>query len=175
MRPLYRLRQGWNRVCVALRPSLVDDEAARGVLSTRDWSLFHRMPPGDRFHALCVWRALQREGALPPEVAAAALLHDVGKADQGLTLPYRTAIVLLRALRPAWLERLGASKTPRCRRPFWAHLHHAEVGAGRCDEAHCEPLTIALVRWHDTALDTVPDDPALRYWLPQLQRADDAC
>jgi hypothetical protein len=175
MRPLYRLRQGWNRLRVALRPGLVDDEPARRILSSRGWALFRRMSPGDRAHALCVWRALQNEGPLPKEVAAAALLHDVGKAGAGLTLPYRTVIVLLRALRPAWLERLGASKTPAWRRPFWGHLHHAEVGAVRCGAARCTPLTIALVRWHDAALDAAPEDPALRHWLPRLYRADDAC
>ena len=175
MRPLYRLRQGWNRVRVALRPSVVDDEAARGALSARGWALFRRMSPGDRFHALCVWRALQSEGPLPKEVATAALLHDVGKAGQGLTLPYRTAIVLLRAVQPSWLERLGARQAPRWRRPFWAHLRHAEIGAGLCGEAHCGALTIALVRWHDAAPDVAPEDAMLRHWLLRLQRADDAC
>lgn len=175
MRPLYRLRQGWTRVLVAVRPGLVADEAARSVLSAPGWALFQRMSPGDRFHALCVWRALQREGSLPQDVAAAALLHDVGKAGQGLTLPYRTLIVMLRALRPSWLARLGACEAPRWRRPFWAHLHHAEVGAGLCHTAGSEALTIALVRWHDAALDAVPEDPLLRHWLPRLQRADNAC
>lgn len=175
MRPLYRLKQGYRRLCAGLRPRSAEDAEARSILSPQAYTLFLRMSAGDRAHGLCVWRRMLAESVLPQEVAAAALLHDAGKAEAGLSLPYRTAIVILRALHPAWLSRLGANPIPHWRHPFFAHLRHAEVGAERCHQAGCSALTIALVRWHDATPDISPQEPALRYWLPILQHADDVC
>ncbi len=172
-----RFLQGWNRVWAWLRFGLTGDARARQILSPQAYRLFRTMGWGDRAHGLYVLDLLERdEGAVPPEVAAAALLHDVGKAKSGLTLAHRALVVSLRALAPERLERLGASEGVRWQRPFYIQRHHAEIGAQRCALAGCAPLTVALVRWHDTPMPPrALEDESLVRWLSALQKADARC
>ena len=166
----YRLRQGMTRLRVALRPGVIDESPARQRLSAREWALFARMAPGDRAHGLCVLKRLEAQGDVAPSMAVAALLHDVGKADGRLSLPYRTAVVLLGDR----LSRWASAEPSSWRYPFHAHLQHAERGAVLCAEAGCDPCVVALVRWHETALALVPD-VSLCDNLAALQAADDQC
>jgi len=172
-----RFLQGWNRVWAWLRFIGAGDLPAQQILSPEAYRLFRTMGWGDRAHGLYVLDLLKREeGAVPPEVAAAALLHDVGKAKSGLTLAHRALVVILRALAPHSLERLGAPGGPRWQRPFYIQRCHAEIGAQRCARAGCDPLTVALVRWHDApAPRGVLEDELLSRWLSALQRADARC
>ncbi len=172
MRPGYRIWQLALHLWAGLRPGAADDPAALGVLIDGERALWHRMGRGDRAHALRVWRALRADPRLPREVAAAALLHDVGKAGSGLTLAHRAAIILLGALRPTWLVQLECSEAG-WREPFSRQAHHAERGAVLCSAAGSHPTTVALVRWHGTL---APPElaPALLPWLAALQQADDA-
>jgi hypothetical protein len=166
----YRLRQGLTRLSVALRPGMLDDSPARARLSPQAWELFARMAPGDRAHGLCVLARLEAQGDVPAPLAEAALLHDVGKVGGRLSLPYRTAVVLLGARLAGWASADRAS----WRYPFYAHLEHAERGAALCAEAGCDPHTVALVRWHETSLAEI-DDASLYDHLAALQAADDQC
>jgi hypothetical protein len=168
----YRFRQGLVRLGAALWPGRIDRAAARAVLSEAGWQLFSTADPGDQQHGLCVLGYLHREGEVTPALEEAALLHDVGKSGMGLSLPYRTAIVLLRAT--GQLERWASDEPGSWRFPFHMQLHHAERGAALCAAAGCDARTVALVRWHETAPDLVPDT-SLGIELARLQSADDAC
>lgn len=172
-----RFLQGWNRVWAWARFLWVGDSPARRILTPEGYRLFRTMGWGDRAHGLYVLTLLEREeGPVPPEVAAAALLHDVGKARSGLTLAHRALVVTLRAISPARLERLGAPDGPRWLRPFYIQRHHAEIGAEQCAQAGCASLTVALVRWHDTAAPpSLVGNGLFTRWISALQRADARC
>lgn len=68
--------------------------------------LFARMSPNDQRHALAVGRTLQQAGYQQPALLQAGLLHDVAKS-LGQPIPYRVAIVLLKAFWPAALMRIS--------------------------------------------------------------------
>lgn len=171
MRWCYRLMQFVTRARPRVTP--LDLATARQVLPDSAYHLFEEMPPGDQQHALCVLRALRRAGA-PLEVEPAALLHDVGKARGRLTLGRRTLIILLEDLGNNWLYRLASPDPTGWRYPFYVHLHHAEMGASRCEEAGCSRLTVALVRQHEGPPGAA-NDPTLRDLLVKLKKADNEC
>lgn len=158
------------RLAVALRPSLVDASLAKEALSPQAWALFVRMSPGDRAHALCVLARLQAKAAVEPWLAEAALLHDGGKIESGLSLPYRIAIVLLGARFARWARDDPSS----WRYPFHLHAQHAKRGAELCAQAGCDPRAIDLVRWHDSPPCELPD-ANLQDALAALQAADNQC
>jgi len=166
----YRLRQGLARIVTLWRPP--DTRPAQEALSAEAFELFRTMSAADQGHALAVLRLLRGEGPVSPDLSAAALLHDVGKADGGLTLPYRTAIVLLETFWPQTLKRLCGYAEGSWRAPFAADAHHAVIGAERCLAAGCSMRTVALVRYHDVALEAVSSDLCVD--LERLKRADDA-
>jgi len=167
---IYRLRQGLARIATLWRPP--DVGPVRDILSAEAFALFGSMSAADQGHSLEALRRLERERPVSPDLAVAALLHDVGKVGGGLTLPYRSAIVLLEALRPQVLERLCDEAEGTWRAPFAADANHAATGAERCLAAGCSKWVAALVQYHDASPKEVPDD--LRADLERLQRADDA-
>lgn len=151
------------------------DDGLVTVLSCRERVLFDRLSPADRAHALRVAGRLHHadydgRDEETRQLLRAALLHDIGKADQGVRLPHRVAHVALKAIAPRWQARMAAD--PRGgRRPFFALAHHAELGAEALTRAGSDSLTISLVRYHDDALPA----PLARYdhLLAALRRADD--
>ena len=159
MRPIYRVRQFWQAITAApgreppcaLPPGLAE--------------LYRGMPRADRAHGLRTYQRLVAEGQVPAAVAAAALLHDVGKARAGVRLWHRVAHVLAGGRPAGWLAR----------QPGVAGLMaHAALGAELLAAAGAGAETVALVRHHH-------DDPAWLGWpaaqralLEALQRADEA-
>ncbi len=129
---------------------------ATHILTPEARALFHRQSAQDQRHALAVYHTLRRAGHTHPQLLAAALLHDVGKAAARLTAWQRAIIVLLNRFAPRLLGRLGrggpwesALSLPRgWRRPFVVHARHPQVGAHWAREAGCSPLTVALIRRH---------------------------
>ncbi|TMD68035.1 MAG: hypothetical protein E6I91_05425 [Chloroflexi bacterium] len=69
-------------------------------------SLFRTMTPADQQHSLRVCRRLQARGCKDKDMLAAALLHDVGKAQGRVPFWTRPAIVLGKKLAPHLLTRL---------------------------------------------------------------------
>jgi hypothetical protein len=171
-RASYRVRQFARRLIAWLRPP--DLAPVADVLPDQARALFAAMPPGDQQHGLCVLACLREQSAVPAELAQAALLHDVGKAGGGLSLPYRTAIVLLGAVRPVWLARISSSPRRRLMRPFYVHRHHAQIGAALCQEAGCPGETVQLVRLHEET-PPVSLDHRTHEMLAALIAADDRC
>jgi putative nucleotidyltransferase with HDIG domain len=114
--------------------------------------------------------ALQREGHHDPALLRAALLHDVGKAGQ-LRLWHRVAVVLLEALAPTMLRRLADDRPHSWRYPFFAHLHHARLGAERARATGCDALTVELIERHHQA-PPIGDRSVADRLLAALQAAD---
>jgi len=173
MRWSYRCRQVLMRM--KRGDAAVAREVARRVLPPAAYALFEMMPPGDQIHALCVFRTLGGAESMPPEMAQAALLHDVGKAGGRLTGPRRALMILLESVGGGLLERLALAEPGYWRYPFHVHLHHAEIGASLCQEAGCPPLVVALVRGHESPSESPSDDPRLTEGLAALHRADESC
>jgi hypothetical protein len=82
------------------------EEAARVLPSSAALSLFCTMSSADQQHALRVCRGLQAHGCTNEDMLAAALLHDVGKAQGRVPFWTRPAIVLGKKLAPQLLSRL---------------------------------------------------------------------
>lgn len=125
----------------ALRPGPppVQDEAwAAEVLSPEELLLFRRLPNHDRRHALQV--AHRAQAALGPSRdetrwLAAAMLHDVGKYDAGLSVPGRAVatIAVLGSSGPSRARRWLASRGWRHRIALYAR--HGELGADQIRRA----------------------------------------
>ena len=146
-RVAYRLKQAWHHLYIG--PNSIDLQVVKEVLPEAAIPLFSRMSKGDQVHACRVLATLRRSGPISPELSQAALLHDVGKAGAGLSLPYRTIIVILRWLAPDALDKLSQVASPAWRRPFYIQRQHAAVGARLCESAGCSPRVVQLVWHHD--------------------------
>ena len=103
----YRLRQVRQQLGF-VTPLTGEDykEVARVLPSSAALSLFCTMSPADQQHALRVCRGLQAHGCTNEDMLAAALLHDVGKAQGRVPFWTRPAIVLGKKLAPQLLSRL---------------------------------------------------------------------
>lgn len=123
---------------------------------------FCQMPLDGQRHSLNVLYTLQQAGWHDPDLAAAALLHDVGKvaADEaGIALsPWlRGPLVLLAALAPAKVEAL-ASDDPSTgwRYLLYVHREHPAIGAGWAKADGCSALTCWLIEHHQDKSDYTP-------------------
>jgi hypothetical protein len=163
----YRVRQFLLAAGASLRRERLPDPAVSSILPPAGVELFQRMPAYDRRHALGVLRTLQKQGREDPDLLAAALLHDVGKtvSEAGrLRLWHRVAMVLLGALRPGLIDRIGRatpSEDPPThegwRRAFFVQAQHAEIGAESALRAGCSGATAELIRCHETPCIPVQD------------------
>ncbi len=172
----YRVRQ-FFRALVA-RVSEEEVEQAIHILTPEAQALFRRQAIQDQRHALEVYRTLRQAGHTNPQLLAAALLHDVGKAAARLPPWKRAVIVLLNHFAPRLLTRLShgelkghALSLPKgCRRAFIVHACHPKVGAHWARDAGCLPLTVALIRRHEDKLASCKTEED--QLLAALQAAD---
>jgi hypothetical protein len=136
-------------------------------------ALFNRMPAADQRHAVALLRTLRAQGHEHPALMQAALLHDVAKSGMGITVFHRVAVVLLQAVRPAWLAWLVHNAARSWwRRPFARYIEHPVVGALWAEEAGCQSMTVSLIRRHQSPVSSssgVLEDHLLRL----LQAADE--
>jgi len=142
-----------------------ETEAADRVLPRDARDLFASMPVADRRHAIDVAQRLLAAGHDDPDLIAAALLHDAAKGHR-LRLWHRVAGVLLEAVAPRLLARLGSVDERSRRYPFHLYLHHAEFSAKAALGAGCSVRTGALIRGQ-----AGPDDVALAAALAAADRA----
>ena len=146
----------------SLRPGGPGREAegwVASVLSPGERELWRRMNGPDRRHAHAVARRVERalghEATAP--VLAAALLHDVGKADAGLRTYGRVIATLSAAvagheMADLWVTRRGFT------RKVGLYLLHPDIGGDQPALADSDPLTVAWAREHhrDEGEWTVP-------------------
>jgi hypothetical protein len=174
-------------------------EQVLGPAGPQAAALFRRMPRDAQAHSLRVLKALQANvqqadvqqtgvlspRPLPPDLAAAALLHDVGKAAAGeagayLGLWLRGPLVLLERWCPDLLVQWASPQpAPSIRYALYVHHAHPEVGANMARAAGCTPLTCWLIAHHQDPQaengaapgDDVRTATAYQY-LARLQWAD---
>ncbi len=124
--------------------------------------LFKSMSRADQQHSLRVCRGLQKRGCGENDLLAAALLHDVGKAQGRAPFWTRPAIVLGKRYTPGLLVRLVISPSlfetrhiSRWRRALSYAWWHADVGADLAANAGLSECAVLYIRTHHQ-----PDGPA---------------
>ncbi len=147
-----RYRVGQFLRALTARVSEEEIEQAICILTPEARVLFRRQATQDQHHALVVYHALRQTGHTNPQLLAAALLHDVGKAAARLPAWQRATIVLLERFAPRLLARLSRGEPQGWRRPFIVHARHPETGAHWVQKAGCASLTVALIRRHQDRL-----------------------
>lgn len=142
-----------------------ESAAVAAALTPGLFRLFQAMAPRDQRHSAAVWRHVQRScPAAPGEVAAAALVHDVGKAicPAGLVVRvWATAV-----------EAVGGGGHVRPEGRVGRYLRYPEFGAAAVKETGEDPtgLIAAWCREHHLGEDewTIPVE-----WGWVLRDADD--
>lgn len=127
--PLHLVRRWWK--ALRARPLSIGERDAVRALLTRDESdLFFRFATHDQRHALEVLDRLDaNNGSVPVAVRRAALLHDIGKIDDDLSVTSRVVASIV---------------GPRGTR--FAHYHaHEARGAEMLRAVGSDPLTVRLV------------------------------
>ncbi|HJS47312.1 MAG TPA: hypothetical protein VJ773_04900 [Gemmatimonadales bacterium] len=102
------------------------------------------MPLADQRHALDVVAHLRADGHSDADLLAAALLHDAGKGRR-IRLWHRVVSVLVDAVAPSRLERLGSPDPGSWRHPFYLQRHHEALSARTALEAGCSPRVVAFI------------------------------
>jgi hypothetical protein len=129
-----------------------EEELARHRLPDAAWPLFAAMPVADRRHGLDVVRLLTGAGYDDADLLAAALLHDAAKGHR-IRLWHRVGGVLLEAVAPAMLRRLGAADARGWRYGFYLYVHHAELSADAAARVGCSDRVVAFIRGAAAAPD----------------------
>ncbi len=165
-----RLYRGIEGLLAPLRR--IDDRPAVEVLTVDTLPLYLRLSKPDRAHSLRVLAWLRRHGHTDPDLMAAALLHDCGKAAARIGVWQRTLKVLLKRTDPArWRALSRPADRKSWRYPFYVLRHHPDIGGQWAEQAGCTPKLVWLIRFHE--VDPDPADP--RYALMRgLQDADAA-
>lgn len=172
MTAAYRIRQGVRALVAFTQP--VDHTLAAEYLSPPLLALFHRMRRAEQLHSLNVLRTVLSQGETPSSLAAAALLHDVGKTLHPLTIWQKSLAVLVRAFLPPLFRRLSTGD-PRLfwRRGFVVYVQHPRWSGELIEQAGGTSDAIWLAAHHADDPDQWRDH-ALYPLLKRLQRADDA-
>jgi hypothetical protein len=168
---IHRLRQGTRALFAFSQP--VDYALAGQYLTAEQLRLFQQMRRGEQLHSLNVLRGVLAQGDTPPDLALAALLHDVGKIRYPLRLWQKTIAVLVRTFIPSLFVRLSAGDPQRwINRPFAVYAHHPAWGAELVAQTGASAAAIWLIAHHaDNAEHWRGHDqyPLLK----RLQAADD--
>ena len=168
---LHRLGQGLRALLAfAASPDL---GMAQKHLTQCEYAAFKRMSRADQLHSLNVLRAvLRKEPNAPATLAAAALLHDVGKSRCHLAVWQKTLAVLLLRLAPGLSQGLSQSKSlNKWRAPFAVQRNHPMWSAKILDDCGSDAAIIWLAESHheDAKLYRDHEHYAL---LTALQAAD---
>ncbi|GLV57869.1 hypothetical protein KDH_47040 [Dictyobacter sp. S3.2.2.5] len=151
----YRLRQVRQQLGFERPLSTSDYIEVERWLPTSAHALFRSMTVADQQHSLRVCRGLQERGCQERDMLAAALLHDVGKAEGRVPFWTRPTIVLGKRLLPELLRRsvvppgqIEHDRVPRWRRSLSYAWHHAEVGALLAAAAGLSERAVLYIRTH---------------------------
>lgn len=152
----YRLEQVRQQLGFAAPLSSEQQAEVARRLSASAVSLFRTMSNADRQHALRVCRGLQAEGCTEEDMLAAALLHDVGKAQGRVPFWTRPVIVISKKLAPSLLARFtvypkkdkGWQRMPHWQRSLSYAWYHAEVGAEMAAQVGLSERVVLYIRTH---------------------------
>lgn len=137
--------------CTTRHDPAVDHELRLVLGDARQWSLLARLPHFDRAHHLQVHRRLVAAGHRDPDLLRAALLHDIGKADERgrVLLVHRVARVLLRSVWPGAMARIANQEGSWLTHGLYLAEHHARLGAELAGEAGASERCCRLILLHD--------------------------
>ena len=130
-------------------PPSRDAQWVRSVLSGDEYALWQRMSGPDRRHSAQVARAVQRalHDDAPPEVLAAALLHDVGKIHSRLRTFGRVVATL--TIKTAGRDEVASwTQVGGLHRRIALYQNHPDIGGDDLELAGSHPLTTAWTREH---------------------------
>ncbi|GAC1364611.1 MAG: hypothetical protein NVSMB44_24290 [Ktedonobacteraceae bacterium] len=151
----YRLGQVRQQLGFVAPLAPTDCSEVERWLSPTARALFQTMSLADQQHSLRVCRGLQARGCTEPDMLAAALLHDVGKAQGRVPFWTRPVIVLSKRLWPEGLKRatlppdqLDRDPVPGWRRALSYAWWHTEVGAVLAERAGISAWSILYIRTH---------------------------
>jgi hypothetical protein len=151
----YRFGQGCQHLGLVKPLTNQEHKEVERWLPAGSLWLFHSMSIADQRHSLRVCLGLRTRGCVEDDMLAAALLHDVGKAQGRAPFWTRPAIVLAKTFAPALLtelvpplEQLDAPAIPRWRRSLGYAWWHAEVGAALAARAGLSERVVLYIRTH---------------------------
>lgn len=151
---------------------------ARALLTADAFRLFTAMPIDAQRHSLNVLHTLEQQGAIGADLAAAALLHDVGKlaaAEAGapIHLWLRGPFVLAHSFAPVLLRRFAVRDSQRkYRYAAWVYREHPTIGAFQANDAGCSQQTCLLIALHQAPLPAYAEESSFTIQLRALQAAD---
>lgn len=151
----YRLGQVHQQLGF-VRPLSAEDRAeVTRWLPASALPLFATMSKADQQHSLRVCRGLQRQGYTERDLLAAALLHDVGKAQGRVPFWTRPAIVIGKQIAPSLLQQLvvppsrfATQHVHSWRRSLSYAWWHADVGADLAAAAGLSQRAVLYIRTH---------------------------
>ncbi len=167
-----RIQQGIRALLAFTRT--VDYDTARRWLTPQEMQLFRNLGRSEQLHSLNVLRdVLAQEAHTPPELAAAALLHDAGKGRYRLAVWQKTLSVLVKTLHPTLEKRLRQDgDLTFWRAPFIVRYHHPKWSGEMLRAIGSDERVIWLAQHHADAPHVWQDHPDYSL-LRRLQQADD--
>ena len=169
---IHRLRQGLRALFAFTRS--VDLALAERYLSPPQLIAFQRLRRGEQLHSLSVLRAvLAQNPVTPPDLAVAALMHDVGKTRYPSRLWQKIITVAVRMVAPSTFDRLSHGDPRRWQyRPFVVYVDHPIWSAEILAQTDASPEAIWLVAHHADPTDRWQTHDLFPL-LKRLQSADD--
>jgi hypothetical protein len=163
----YRLKQVYQQLGFGLPMTREDYEEVERWLPASALPLFHTMSQADQRHCLRVCRGLQAHGCCEQDMLAAALLHDVGKAQGRVPFWTRPAIVLGKRFAPSWLQytliaqdQIDQDQGRSWRRALSYAWYHAEIGASLAATVGLSERAVLYIQTHHQ-----PHGPAAELYL----------
>lgn len=171
-RAVYRVWQFWQ--VIKAQPLTKEDKAEIAeILNPGELELFFRQDISGQQHALRVMRTLRKAGHDDIELLAAALLHDIGKADALTRWWDRPVVVLAQTLLPGRSALWASGSDIGWQRPFVVKKCHPEWGAAAATASGSSTLTVFLIRKHEELFNNEGEQSREDRLLTLLQWADD--
>lgn len=151
---IYRLGQVRQQLGFVAPLTLADNAEVAHWLPSSALPLFQSMSRPDQQHSLRVCHGLLARGCDDKDMLAAALLHDVGKAEGRVPFWTRPIIVIGRRVAPERLSQLAVypdasgKNQARWRRSLGFAWWHAEVGAELAEAAGLSERAVLYIRTH---------------------------